>query len=444
LKNSDGWSVGQHVKAVLAALLMLGLCQPAQAQVDDLAAAQNIDSPNYYEFTPPGWGFPIYLTDWGSLTQPGDPDWDNDPKYTGFEFLWKSKIGNSKEPVFEISASTSKKAGYTQSTYEALCQSTWEAAKQSTEVELLTVEPHLQLGERSWYILHAEGREKGQPDKDLVARYICLTLDEDVVRIVEFRCLPYATDDAQRSLIQAEIELTLTSEESEELEEDAAEEIAADSIEPVTETTPASAVRTLGEVAQQISASSVTVETRFAQPKSNPTLMGQLGTGVVLQDQRYVLTSLFVLSDAKFIRVITKDGHAYKAEIIGSNPQLDLAVLKIDWGTATAPPAPVFASDLQLRLQQPIAIIGKLPDGANTTALATIITKLPEGMQDRFLHFDGAQFKASYHGAPIIDARGQVIGLACGVIRSEGNLIDTALPIDVALENADRIIASGP
>jgi serine protease Do len=206
-----------------------------------------------------------------------------------------------------------------------------------------------------------------------------------------------------------------------------------------------------------VTPSVVAVETRFKEPtlkddyaywayfRGARPLYGLYGTGFVYKDPNYVLTTDFLLSDAAFIRVILPDGRSFQAEKVGSNADLDVAVLKVDWGPDLEPVSPRFGDSDKLKLGQPMALVGRALNSVDTFATAGIISAIRKQMPgqdeptDEFLQFDAA-FDLSYMGAPIVDVFGNVIGMVKGTSESGTNL-NLAVPINEAVNIADRIIA---
>lgn len=206
-----------------------------------------------------------------------------------------------------------------------------------------------------------------------------------------------------------------------------------------------------------VSPSVVAVETRFKEPTLNDDyvywqyfrgarpLYGLYGTGFVYKDPNYVLTTDFLLDNAEFIRVVLPDGRSFRAEKVGANADLDVAVLKVDWGPSLEPVTPSFGNSDQIRLGQPMAIVGKALNSVDTFATAGIISAIRKQMPgqdeptDLFLQFD-APFDFSYIGGPMVDVFGNVIGIVKGTSTTGTNL-NLGIPINDAVYIADRIIA---
>ena len=199
----------------------------------------------------------------------------------------------------------------------------------------------------------------------------------------------------------------------------------------------------------------VTIETRFDEPRIDDTyaywmysrgprpLYGLWGTGFIYKDPQYVVTAKFLLEHAKYVRIILDDGRSYSAEKVGDNEDFGFAVLKVDWGPDLEPISPAFAKSEELKLGQPIAIVGKALNSVDTFATAGIISAIrkqipdSEKRTDKFLQFD-ASYELSFIGSPIVNVMGGVVGMVQG---TAGTGINLGVPIDEIVTIADKIIA---
>lgn len=199
----------------------------------------------------------------------------------------------------------------------------------------------------------------------------------------------------------------------------------------------------------------VAVETRFDRPRTDDEFMywqmfvgarplrGLWGSGFIYKDPNYVITSNFITKHAKFIRVILDDGRSFKAEKVGENKDFQLAVLKVDWGPDLEPVAPVFGDSDKLMLGQRVALVGKSMNTVDTfatmgtiSALRKQVTGSPEPT-DQLLQFD-ASFELTYTGAPLVDVKGEVIGM---VTKSAGVGLNLGVPVNELAASADKIIS---
>jgi S1-C subfamily serine protease len=203
----------------------------------------------------------------------------------------------------------------------------------------------------------------------------------------------------------------------------------------------------------------VAIETRFKEPvlkdeyaywsylRGARPLYGLWGSGFVYSDPNYVVTTSFLMSDAEYIRVIIEDGRSYKAELVGENEDLDVAVLKVDWGPDMEMPAPSFADSDSLHLGQPIAIVGKALNSVDTYASFGVVSAIRKEVPgadeptDAFLQFD-ASYELSFTGAPMVDVAGKVVGMVNKTVQDFSlTNINLAVPANDIISTAERIIS---
>ena len=171
------------------------------------------------------------------------------------------------------------------------------------------------------------------------------------------------------------------------------------------------------------------------------------GTGIILSERGYLVTTACIVSDAETITVTTQDGISYSALVVGADPVTDLAVLYVD-----APgliPAQ-FGDSTPLRVGDPVAAMGD-PTGASLgTALTPgIISAINRDV--RFLGKDisliqsDVPLNAFSSGGPLVNCYGQVIGINTTHIPGgevgEGTAF--AIPSATVKDIVDQLIAYG-
>ena len=175
-----------------------------------------------------------------------------------------------------------------------------------------------------------------------------------------------------------------------------------------------------------------------------------LGSGVIISPDGYILTANHVVTGADEIKVaIGDDGKKeYTAKVIGTDPQTDIAVLKID---ATGLPAVTLADSDQLEIGDVVMAIGN-PFGVGQTVTMGIISGLGRhgyGVNgangyENFIQTDAA-INPGNSGGALVDAEGRLVGINTWIAsRSGGNEgIGFAVPINMARRSVERLISGG-
>src|SRR5689334_22228641 len=168
------------------------------------------------------------------------------------------------------------------------------------------------------------------------------------------------------------------------------------------------------------------------QPKreGDPTRRGE-GTGFIIDADGSILTNHHVIDRADRITVKLSDGRSLKARVIGSDPDTDIALLKID-GQAGLPVAPLGDSST-LRAGEWVVAIGN-PLGYEHSVTVGVVSylgrKLFDASLDNYIQTDAA-INFGNSGGPLINSRGEVIGINAA-ISSRASSIGFAVPINGA------------
>ena len=169
------------------------------------------------------------------------------------------------------------------------------------------------------------------------------------------------------------------------------------------------------------------------------------GSGVIINENGYILTNYHVIKKHDEIRVQIYDGRVATATLIGADPDTDLAVLKIDYQdlpTVTAADInQVKVGDIVLAVGYPFAIGQTVTQGIIS---ATGRTRVTHNTYENFLQTDVA-INPGNSGGALINSSGNIVGINSNIYSSTGNFqgISFAIPIDLAQQVANQIIKLG-
>ncbi len=185
----------------------------------------------------------------------------------------------------------------------------------------------------------------------------------------------------------------------------------------------------------------------FGMPNTPDTSTG-MGSGVIVRPDGYILTNNHVIEGADELNVELSDGQTVRGEVVGTDPQTDLAVIKIDLPGLQA--APIGSSD-DLRVGDWVLAIGS-PFGLDQTVTSGIISGMHRrqriiadgnGLED-FLQTDAA-INPGNSGGPLVNLRGELIGINTAILSRSGASagIGFAIPVSLAEPVLDSIIETG-
>lgn len=171
-----------------------------------------------------------------------------------------------------------------------------------------------------------------------------------------------------------------------------------------------------------------------------------IGSGVIVRTDGYILTNNHVVEGADELVVQLSDTSEYKAEVVGTDPDTDLAVLKIEAGDLQA--APLGDSD-STQVGDWVLAIGS-PFELEQTVTAGIISAknrmrgIVRGGFEDFLQTDAA-INPGNSGGPLVNLRGEVVGINTAILSRSGgyNGIGFAIPMGLARPVMESIIESG-
>jgi serine protease DegQ len=182
---------------------------------------------------------------------------------------------------------------------------------------------------------------------------------------------------------------------------------------------------------------------RFESPQSRRA--ASLGSGVIVSSQGYILTNHHVIEAADEIEIALADGRKTKARVIGSDPETDLAVVRVDMEGL---PAITFGSSDNALVGDIVLAIGN-PFGVGQTVTMGIIsalgrTHLGINTFENFIQTDAA-INPGNSGGALVDASGNLIGINTAIVsRTGGSLgIGFAITAGVAKQIMEQIIRTG-
>ncbi len=180
------------------------------------------------------------------------------------------------------------------------------------------------------------------------------------------------------------------------------------------------------------------------QGRQNEPQVG-LGSGVIVSPNGYILTNNHVVEGADDIEVILNDTRKAKAKIIGTDPETDLAILKIELDKL---PAIVLGSSDTLQVGDAVLAIGN-PFGVGQTVTSGIISALGRNQLgintfENFIQTDAA-INPGNSGGALVDTQGRLLGINTAIYsRSGGSMgIGFAIPVSTAKQVLESIVKDG-
>jgi len=178
---------------------------------------------------------------------------------------------------------------------------------------------------------------------------------------------------------------------------------------------------------------------------SRPQRVSNLGSGVIVSADGYILTNHHVVEAADEIEVALPDGKTLPAKVVGTDPETDVAVLKVQHAQL---PAITFAKLDNLRVGDVVLAIGN-PFGVGQTVTMGIVSALGRshlGINtfENYIQTDAA-INPGNSGGALIDAAGNLVGVNTAIFsRSGGSLgIGFAIPVSIVRQVMDQIITHG-
>ncbi|MBN1826154.1 MAG: trypsin-like peptidase domain-containing protein [Candidatus Eisenbacteria bacterium] len=184
------------------------------------------------------------------------------------------------------------------------------------------------------------------------------------------------------------------------------------------------------------------------------TPVANMGSGVIISPQGYVLSNAHVLEGAEQIEVVLSDGREFAAELIGTDPSYDLSVIRIEG--EDLPVAPLGDSDGLVIGEWALAIgnpFGYLLNNTQPSVTVGVISAVHRdvrpGDTGRGIYKDMIQTDAAINpgnsGGPLVNARGEVVGINTFIFTKSGGSLGVgfAIPINTAGRIVEELIRYG-
>ncbi len=183
-------------------------------------------------------------------------------------------------------------------------------------------------------------------------------------------------------------------------------------------------------------------------PELTPRMVQGSGSGVIISEEGYIVTNNHVVDQAKEVKVTLNDGREFAAEVIGTDPTTDLAVLKID---AKKLPALPFGNSDEVKLGEWVLAVGN-PFNLTSTVTAGIISAKGRSINiidnqsaiEAFIQTDAAVNPGNSGGA-LINTSGELIGINTAISTRSGSYegYSFAVPANIARKVVDDMLRYG-
>jgi len=195
----------------------------------------------------------------------------------------------------------------------------------------------------------------------------------------------------------------------------------------------------------------------LSESENLPTEFGA-GSGFVIDKQGHIVTNYHVVADATKVEVTFSDGHVAMAQVVGSDPYSDLAVIKVDVPQDWLVPVELGDSDA-VKVGQRVVAIGN-PFGLQGSMTLGIVSALgrtlpadrqsigiPGSFQNPQIIQTDAAINPGNSGGPLLDLRGRVIGVNVAIRTDSGLRINSgvgfAIPVNTVKRVAPQLIEKG-
>jgi S1-C subfamily serine protease len=184
----------------------------------------------------------------------------------------------------------------------------------------------------------------------------------------------------------------------------------------------------------------------FGQPSQQN--MQSTGSGVITTPDGYIVTNNHVVNNAQSVDVVIQDGRTYSAQVIGTDPSTDLALLKID---ETNLPTIPFGNSDQLKVGEWVLAVGN-PFNLTSTVTAGIVSAKARNINilkdkmaiESFIQTDAAVNPGNSGGA-LVNARGELVGINTAIASNTGSYAGYlfAVPVEIVKKVIDDLMNHG-
>jgi serine protease Do len=208
------------------------------------------------------------------------------------------------------------------------------------------------------------------------------------------------------------------------------------------------------EIAKAVKPAVVNVNTRRAATRGTDGFQGLvperprggqgLGSGFLINPSGYIVTNNHVVDGATEIKVRLADGREFAGRVLGRDPNTDIALLRIEADNLPSIPP---GDSAALQVGEPVMAVGN-PFGLEQTVTTGIVSAtgrvIGEGRYDDFIQTD-ASINPGNSGGPLVNARGQAIGINTAMLSRTGGSVGIgfAIPINSARSVVAQLAESG-
>ena len=186
---------------------------------------------------------------------------------------------------------------------------------------------------------------------------------------------------------------------------------------------------------------------RFQEERRRPPRRQRQGTGsgVIVSADGYIVTNNHVVAEDSTIQVVLDDKRTFEAELVGTDPKTDLAIVKID---ASGLPFLSWGDSSQLHVGEMVIAVGN-PFGLNQTVTMGIISAVGRanvGIVDYedFIQTD-APINPGNSGGPLVNMAGEIVGINTAILSRTGGSegVGLAIPVGIAKDITNSLITTG-